>query len=296
MRFCTNCGAELQEQIKFCPSCGTQIQTISNGAQSKSYPIQNAQPRSSKDVMSGLLKSAKNGIAGVVHTVQSRPNQSEAKNAYMSYVGSHAEAENTAMLTNCPNCGSAVDSMSARCGFCGTELIHNSQAFGCKELCDRLDLIEASRPKETVFSFVTGLANKALDQNKLAPTDQQKIELISNFVVPNTKADIMEFLFLAKTRIEACNKLSSSDDEYVAMVQDELLSVWKTKFEQTIKKAKLVLSNDPDFNAFYMQYLKEQEEEDRRINRLNRVCQYCGGKFKGFTHKTCVKCGKPKDY
>ena len=278
MRFCTNCGAELQEQIKFCPSCGTQIQTISNGAQSKSYPIQNAQPRSSKDVMSGLLKSAKNGIAGVVHTVQSRPNQSEAKNAYMSYVGSHAEAENTAMLTNCPNCGSAVDSMSARCGFCGTELIHNSQAFGC------------------IFSFVTGLANKALDRNKLAPTDQQKIELISNFVVPNTKADIMEFLFLAKTRIEACNRLSPLDDEYVAMVQRKLLSVWKTKFEQTIKKAKLVLSNDPDFNEFYMQYLKEQEEEDRRINRLNRVCQYCGGKFKGFTHKTCVKCGKPKDY
>ena len=69
-----------------------------------------------------------------------------------------------------------------------------------------------------------------------------------------------------------------------------------TQFEQTIKKAKLVLSNDPDFNEFYMQYLKEQEEEDRRINRLNRVCQYCGGKFKGFTHKTCVKCGKPKDY
>lgn len=47
---------------------------------------------------------------------------------------------------------------------------------------------------------------------------------------------------------------------------------------------------------------EEKEKEERRIRqekeakRMAGVCQYCGGKFKGFFTKTCSSCGKQKDY
>ena len=204
-----------------------------------------------------------------------------------SEIQSFASPQRTA--STCPCCGAPVNPMSSRCDSCGTELYHTVGASACKELCDRLDQIEASRPKESLLSFVSGLANTALNKKKLAPTDQQKIELISSFIVPNTKVDIMEFLFLAKSRIHSCNQFSSSTDEYVARVQEELAKVWTVKYEQTIEKAKIVLASDPDFRRF----LEAQQSE---LYRSQNRCQYCGGKFKGLINKSCSNCGKPKDY
>ena len=293
MRYCQNCGTVLQEQMKFCPSCGKQQPVViigkNSGVYSTSSMFRENTHREDTGVISNLFNAAKNGIADVVQTVQFRQNPSAEKNAYSVYIEKQAYSINNQVLTNCPNCGSPIDSFSPRCNYCGTELTQKAQATACKELCNRLDLIEASRPKETLFSYVTGLVNTALDHNKLDSTDQQKIELISSFVVPNTKTDIMEFLFLAKTRIEACSRFSSSTDEYVARVQKELFNVWTVKLEQTIEKAKLVLPNDPDFRSFYVQYKKANY-------RSQNLCQYCGGRFKGFVQKTCVNCGRPKDY
>lgn len=134
---------------------------------------------------------------------------------------------------------------------------------------------------------MTGIVNKS--NKKISPTDQQKIELISNFLVPNNKLDIMEFLFLAETRKRACEKLSYSSDEKVSRVQFELRKVWEEKYIQTLKIGEITLKNDPDFKAVLRNYKVQKYIEDG-------VCQHCGGRFKGMITKYCSNCGKQKDY
>ena len=203
-----------------------------------------------------------------------------------SHAFSKSRQETEESYTNCPNCGAVINSFSACCRNCGTELYKKVQATACQELCDRLDYIESTRPKESFVSIISDLANMAFDNQKISKTDKQKIELISNFVVPNTKADILEFIFLAQTRINACEELSFSSDE---SVKTELGKVWKAKLDQTIEKASLVLSNDADFIKVYRNYQAQKYKDDD-------LCQYCGGKFKGLFKPVCSKCGKPKDY
>ncbi len=289
MSFCPNCGNQLRDNMNFCPVCGKKVQLKSIGRNAgESHAPSGMENRSQAPVspLIGFMNNAKNAVisAGVPPKLS---NEKSVSNTGFTEKQPSSLPERVSV--NCPNCGAPVDSMASRCKSCGSELFLKTQASACRELCNRLDRIEASRPKETLVSFVTGLANTALKKNKLTPTDQQKIELISNFVIPNTKADIMEFLFLAKTRIESCKKFSSSTDEYVAMVQRELYNVWTIKYEQTIEKAKIVLSDDQDFRRFFVKQLRENYRNENR-------CQYCGGNFKGLINRICSKCGRPKDY
>ena len=202
-----------------------------------------------------------------------------------------SQPQQSTASTTCPFCGSRIGSFTAKCPSCGSELNNGVQASACQLLCNRLDEIEASRPQKRGFgSIASDFVKKFLDDYQLSPTDQRKAELISHFILPNTKADMMEFIVLAQTRIQACRKLSSdSEDEYVSFVQDELATVWETKLEQTMKKARLILSDDPDFLEFESNYQIQKRKE-------NGVCQYCGEKFKGLFKKICVGCGKEKDY
>lgn len=42
---------------------------------------------------------------------------------------------------------------------------------------------------------------------------------------------------------------------------------------------------------------RQEEERERKLDlRCKGLCQYCGGKFKGFLLKKCVQCGTKKDY
>ena len=51
---------------------------------------------------------------------------------------------------------------------------------------------------------------------------------------------------------------------------------------------------------------KEKKAEEERLQRKHQLdqehwkrhyfCQHCGGSFKGLIKKTCISCGKPKDY
>ncbi len=191
---------------------------------------------------------------------------------------------------NCPSCGAPINSFAAKCQYCGKELNHKVQATACQELCNRLDDIEASRPKESLVSLVSGFANKVMDTQKMTPTDQKKIELISNFLIPNNKAELMEFIFLAQARIQGCQDISkSSSDEYISFVQGELKNIWNAKLEQAFAKGRLVLANDNEFLSVERIYQMQKNQE-------KGLCRYCGGRFRGLRTKVCASCGKTKDY
>lgn len=123
------------------------------------------------------------------------------------------EQEYAGKIIKCPNCGEILDSFVTRCPACGYEL------RGAK-----------------VDSPVSELAKRIED----AASTDEKIELITNFYVPNTKEDIYEFFILAVSNLED-NRYDTDD-------------AWQAKLEQTYHKAKISFGNTPEFDYIEQLY------------------------------------------
>lgn len=122
-------------------------------------------------------------------------------------------------LHKCPNCGERLDSFVTTCHVCGYEL------RGAK-----------------VTSVVNELALK------LEKTDdiEQKIDLIRNFYIPNTKEDIYEFFILALSNMNAGGYG---------------IEAWYAKLEQAYQKAKLSFGNAPEFQYLSQLYSKAKRQQ-----------------------------------
>ncbi|MBE5865607.1 MAG: zinc ribbon domain-containing protein [Lachnospiraceae bacterium] len=118
-------------------------------------------------------------------------------------------------LHKCPNCGELLKSFVTNCPSCGYEL-----------------------RSVKVNSPVNELAQKVEE----AVSVDEKIELITNFYVPNTKEDIFDFFILAVSNLEDTNY--DTDD------------AWQAKLEQTYHKARISFGNSPEFEYIEKLYGK----------------------------------------
>ena len=99
-------------------------------------------------------------------------------------------------IHKCPNCGELLKSFTTVCPTCGYEV-----------------------RSVTTNSPVEALAKKV----EMASSLDDKIELITNFYIPNTKEDIYDFFILAVSNLE--DKWYDTDD------------AWRAKLEQAYHKA-----------------------------------------------------------
>lgn len=129
-------------------------------------------------------------------------------------------------LHKCPNCGELLKSFSFTCPSCGYEL-------------------RGAQSSNTISDF----ASKLL----YIESEKQKINLIRNFPIPNTKEDIWEFMILASSNFDA--------NYYVThMKEDDVSDAWLTKIEQCYQKAKLLFASDPNFLKFKKFMFKSTKE------------------------------------
>lgn len=139
-------------------------------------------------------------------------------------------------LYKCPNCGEVLKSFVTNCPTCGHEIRG----------------VKTSSPVET-------LARKV----EQAPSLDERIELIANFYIPNTKEDIYDFFILAVSNLE--DKWYDTDD------------AWRAKLEQAYHKARLSFGKTEEFEYLEKLYLKTRKEVDKRekgiaaIFRRNKV-------------------------
>lgn len=117
-------------------------------------------------------------------------------------------------IHKCPNCGELLDSFVTACTSCGYELRGTKTNSYIKELSDKLEKAE---------------------------TNEQKIDLITHFYIPNTKEDIYEFCILAASYINAGGYG---------------FDAWYAKLEQAYQKAKLSFGNSPEFEYIKQLYMK----------------------------------------
>lgn len=100
--------------------------------------------------------------------------------------------------------------------------------------------------------------------NQVSALDEQKISLIRNFAIPNTKEDILEFVILAAANIDI--KVYSAGQTKAA--QRELSDAWISKLEQAYQKAQLMFPSSPEFQnieKLYYQKMAQIKKEKRKI-------------------------------
>ena len=135
-------------------------------------------------------------------------------------------------IHKCPNCGEVLESFVVNCPSCGYELRGAQSASSIEDFSAKMEK---------------------------ATSDAQKVALIRNFPIANTKEDIFEFMILAS---------SSITGEY----NEAVFNAWLAKFEQCYQKAKLAFGNDSDFLKIQDLYGKttKQVSKERVAHGANK--------------------------
>lgn len=179
-------------------------------------------------------------------------------------------------VKKCPSCGTIVQSFSGKCSDCGYEFRDIQSDVTINKLFDALmeaDNIPMDEYKESSLNKMivnnsgksSGIIGQQLSRSSeiLAKADEQKreaehfkrhkekiiskkIQIISNFPVPNSKEPLLEFLTLGiskatptKTGFIGLFTKTDADKEHNALVP-----AWKSKIEQVVMKAKMSLKED----------------------------------------------------
>ena len=222
--FCQNCGNQLGDGAKFCSNCGAATGSVPGNS-----------PSQRKEEYVGVVKK-------------------------------------------CPSCGSPMQSMDAVCTSCGHSFTKENTFDSIKEFSSRLQEISAGTLTEddkdrgessgtlilglwiliallvgfafegsflTLLGVPVILAGILLVMPPITTQEQQKIDYITAFPIPNDKESIIEFMMLTKSFIKDVLFISlffSTDSKRTKRMN----KVWKKKFQQASAKAKMLLKDDPD--------------------------------------------------
>ena len=126
-------------------------------------------------------------------------------------------------LHKCPNCAEMLNSFMSSCPSCGYELRGSKSKSRVDELATKLELAESA---------------------------EQKISIIRNFYIPNTKEDIYEFVILATSN------MNSYDYDYEA---------WEAKLQQAYQKATLSFGDTQEFHYIHQLYTQTQKHKRQKV-------------------------------
>ncbi len=171
----------------------------------------------------------------------------------------------------CTNCGNQLQDGANFCAFCGTlvtnanynnkrNMVYDGDLHKCPNCGELLNSFVSSCPTcgyELRNSYVTNAIKDFVYKISIAQTDEQRFHLISNFAIPNTKEDIMEFLIIASTNAES------------GCTTQAITNAWLVKLDQCYYKAQLMLSKDLD----YPQMMSIYEKTYKSIKKKNKKLQ-----------------------
>ena len=142
-------------------------------------------------------------------------------------------------VLKCPSCGAQVVGGSALCPECGYAFSNVGANSSYEKLSAKLEAIEvAYRDKVSISIPFVGVSNKVKEQ----------ANVIRMFPVPNTRADLLEFLASMSAQISSMKQSQS-----LQVFEEEMMSqAYEAKYKECVNKARISFANDPDF-APYLQ-------------------------------------------
>lgn len=193
-------------------------------------------------------KIVANSIPFTVPTSPSQPAQSTNETTNKRKIVYEGEVH------KCPHCGATLASFSKNCPDCGYE-------------------IRGAASASSVTEFSNNYAKAA--------TNAQKKDLIRTFIIPNTKEDILEFVFLASSNIDSTSYTKGDIVVSGGVSDQDLIDAWMAKFEQAYQKANLMLVDDPyleKINKLYLDKKKALEAARTKSSGKKAIRKFFGSR------------------
>ena len=148
-------------------------------------------------------------------------------------------------LHKCPNCGEVINSFVSNCPACGYEIRDAQGVSSVRQLAMKLEQLEAKRPPKKGINIFAQTFGGGV---QLQSIDEQKIDLIKNFSIPNTKEDVLEFIVLAAANSDLkVYGLDSSRYQMLDPARRELSDAWLAKLEQADQKAEIMFGHTQEY-------------------------------------------------
>lgn len=169
-------------------------------------------------------------------------------------------------VLKCPSCGAQVVAGSAVCPECGyafTNIKANSSIERLQEKLEEFNRRQEERADRRakqlgVVGGFLGSGGTGVDSRVLA---REKMSIITTFPVPNTRADLLEFMAML---LPMANSAGPRDGIGLSGQEDLSYSYW-VLLANCINKARVSFLKDPDFGYYFTKY----EEEVKKTKGLN---------------------------
>ena len=132
-------------------------------------------------------------------------------------------------VRKCPACGALLPAMAASCPDCGYEFSGIQASSSFQLLAKQISEIRNAKPKFTSSIF----------EREEKSMTEAIVSLIENFPVPNTKADIYDFLTALKPKV-----LNGKMDDH------DIRNAYFIKYQECLEKANLLFPDDPRLDNF----------------------------------------------
>ena len=150
-------------------------------------------------------------------------------------------------VRKCPACGALVPAMAAVCPECGYEFsgvqASSSAQLLAKQIAElqnegmskKTRIIENTKAKN-VFDTTSFDRQRDIDEGMI----KRIVSLIENFPIPNTKADVLDFLTALKPKVET----KGEENTY------PLRKAYLVKYQECLEKARVLFPGDQRVNYF----------------------------------------------
>lgn len=176
-------------------------------------------------------------------------------------------------IHKCPNCGESIPSFVINCPSCGHEFRGVTATSSVNELSRKLEEIENKR----IYRKPKTFHGKMYGTKEMTETDEQKINLIRNFAIPNTKEDLFEFIILAESNIYVDLYNTVSNPVMPNDSRKELSNAWEAKFEQAYNKAKYLFGEKEEFKAIGELYANNKAKISKAKRKARNFYIYLFG-------------------
>ena len=173
-----------------------------------------------RDSLGNMAGSVSKGIGSVIQGVGT------ATKELGDYLSGEPEQEQS--IVKCPHCGEQLTALAAVCPTCGLELQNVGTAGAVSKLAQEIHKLESKRNMKK--DMIQGVSQ----------TDERIASLVRNFVVPNSKEEIFEFMMMASGNLDAYRGRKTGSPKVV-------VQAWEAKFEQTYLKARSIFDSQSDF-------------------------------------------------
>ena len=151
-------------------------------------------------------------------------------------------------IRKCPACGAIISSGIAVCQECGYAFTEDSPVISRDKLYSQLLQIEDKYKAESIQDSIKRMVSGQTAKKSTI----LKATTISNFPVPNTKADLLDFLSFLVTLANP-----AAPQDYTDGINHEIENLgyaYWILYSSCVNKAKISFAKDPSFTPFFVKY------------------------------------------